>query len=98
MQFLPVASELDEAALGEAREIAMEGSPPLTIRVLSPEHVVAKAVSVGRPKDFARVQSFLAEKAVDLAKLKSLLERFNLMPAWSAFCFKTGRQNPFLVI
>jgi hypothetical protein len=63
--------------------------------VLTPEHIVAKAITLGRPKDIARVQAFLAERAVDLAKLKSLLERFNLMPSWSAFCFKAGRQNPF---
>lgn len=97
VQFLPVGSDLDEAALAEANEIDMDGAPPLTVRVLSPEHVVAKAVTIGRAKDFARVQAFLAEKAVDLPKLKALLERFNLVPAWSAFCFKTGRQNPFLV-
>jgi hypothetical protein len=97
VQFLPVASELDEAALAEANEIDISGAPPLKVRVLSPEHIVAKAITVGRPKDFARVQAFLAEDAVDLTKLKSLLERFDLMRAWSAFCFTAGRQNPFHV-
>jgi hypothetical protein len=97
VQFLPVASALDEAALADAVEIDMGGVPLLKVRVLTPEHIVAKAITLGRPKDIARVQAFLAEKAVDLAKLKSLLERFNLMPSWSAFCFKAGRQNPFAV-
>ncbi len=97
VQFLPVSSRLDEAALREAREIEIEGSPPIKTRVLSPEHVVAKAITVGRLKDLARVEAFLDQNAVDLNELKALLDRFQLMPAWSAFCFKAGRNNPFIV-
>lgn len=98
VQFLPVASELDEAALREARVVDIEGSPPLQARVLSPEHVVAKAIAVGRLKDLARVEAFLDQKAVNLDELKRVLERFDLMQAWSAFCFKAGRKNPFGVM
>lgn len=97
VQFLPVASELDEAALVEAREIEIEGTPPIKARILSPEHVVAKAISVGRLKDLARVEAFLDQNAVNPDELKTLLERFQLMQAWSAFCFKAGRNSPFIV-
>jgi hypothetical protein len=97
VQFLPVASELDEAGLAEAIEIEIDGSPSLKVRVLSPEHIVAKALTVGRAKDLVRIQAFLAEKAVNLDKLKALLQRFNLMSDWSSFCFKSGCPNPFSV-
>jgi hypothetical protein len=97
VQFLPVASELDEAALREACEVEIDGSPPLKVRMLSAEHVVAKAITLGRSKDFARVDAFLAQDAVDLDELKRLLARFNLMPAWSEYCLRTGRKNPFVV-
>jgi hypothetical protein len=61
---------------------------------MKPEHLVALALRVGRPKDFARIAQFLQEKAVSLKKLKSLLGRHKLLTAWRAFCAKTGTRNP----
>jgi hypothetical protein len=64
---------------------------PFKARVLRSEHLVATAVRVGRLKDLARVDAFLEEGAVDLKALKAILERFDLMAAWDAYCAKAGR-------
>ena len=96
VQFLPVASELDEEALERAidLDIDLTDVPPLTARCLSAEHVVAIAVKLGRLKDLARVQAFLEQDAVDLAALRDVLQRHNLMANWRSFCAKAGIENP----
>lgn len=95
VQFLPVASPLDDEALAKAEHIDMrENGEKVRARILSAEHVVATAVQVGRPKDSQRAIQFLSEKAVNLRKLKAVLDRHNLMPAWKAFCRKSGVVDP----
>ena len=95
VQFLPVASPLDDEALSKAEHIDIrENGAKIRARVLSAEHVVATAIQLGRPKDIQRVNQFLSEKAVNLRKLKGILERHNLMPAWRAFCRKSGIADP----
>lgn len=61
---------------------------------LKPEHLVAMALRVGRPKDFSRIIQFLDEQAVDLAKLRAVLERHKLLSAWRKFCIKAGARDP----
>ena len=98
VQFLPVANDLDAEALAQAIDIEIEGAddaPPIKVRILRAEHVVATALRVGRPKDRIRVSQFLAEKAVDRAALRSVLDRHNLRKAWSAFCAETGIADPY---
>lgn len=94
VQFIPVGSPLDEAALREATEVELEG---FKARFLRPEHLVAKAVSLGRLKDLARVEAFLDQDAVDLAALRPVLAEFGLLGAWKAFCVKAGRSDPLEV-
>jgi hypothetical protein len=92
VQFLPVASALDEEALINAVEVDYSGTGgPFKARVLKPEYLVAMALKVGRLKDLARVDAFLDEKAVDLPALKGVLKRFDLMAAWDAYCAKAGK-------
>ena len=96
VQFLPVASSLDEEALEQAVEIEIEptGNPPLKARTVRAEHLVATALKVGRLKDLARIQAFLEQDAVDLAALKDILKRHDLLGAWASFCLKAGIENP----
>jgi hypothetical protein len=96
VQFLPVASPLDEEALKEAIEIEIEsaGQPPLQVRCLKAEHLVAIAIRVGRLKDLARVQAFLEARAVDLSALKDVLAKHGLLDKWLSFCSKAGIENP----
>lgn len=100
VQFLPVASALDEEGLERAIEIdvAQPGEELLKARCLRAEHVVATALTIGRLKDLARIQAFLEQDAVNLKCLKSVLERHNLTEAWSDFCLKAAIKNPFLEI
>jgi hypothetical protein len=96
VQFLPVASALDEEALERAIELDIDltGDPPLKARCLRAEYVVAIAVKLGRLKDLARVQTFLEERAVDLVELSDVLDKHNLMHNWLSFCAKAGIANP----
>jgi len=96
IQFLPVATPFDEEALNQADDVEFQpkGETPIKTRVLKAEHVVANAVKLGRLKDLARVEAFLDQNAVDLGKLKAILVRYELMPAWKDFCFKAGKSDP----
>ncbi len=96
VQFLPVASVLDEEALAQAVEIdiATADEASVKVRCLSAQHVVAIALKLGRLKDLARIQSFLEQNAVDLKRLKDVLERHDLLYAWAQFCLKAAISNP----
>lgn len=96
VQFIPVASPLDEEALRKAvdLDIDLSGNPPLKARCLRAEHIVAIAVKLGRLKDLARVQAFLEQDVVDLVALKDVLERHALFEAWRNFCIKAGIEDP----
>ena len=63
-------------------------------RALRAEHVVAKAVTVGRPKDFIRIHQYLEESAVNLGALRQVLERHGLRDRWRAFRMKIGVADP----
>lgn len=94
VQFLPVASALDEEALIRAVDVELQGvGGPFRARVLRAEHLVAAALTVGRLKDWARIEAFLDQGAVNLTALKAVLERFDLMPAWNAYCVKAGKRD-----
>jgi hypothetical protein len=98
VQFLPISSELDEEGLAQAIDVEIEGSrnsPPIRVRVLRPEHLVAIAPKVGRPKDHFRIRQFLDDKAVELSALRPVLDRHGLREKWSRFCAETGMPNPF---
>ncbi len=98
VQFLPVANDLDTESLAQAADIELDvgdGAPPIKVRILRAEHVVATALTVGRPKDRVRVSQFLAENAVDLAALGAVLSRHGLQDKWSKFCVQTGISNPY---
>ena len=100
VQFLPVANDLDAESLANAVEIEIDvggGTPPIKVRTLRAEHVVATALNVDRPKDRIRISQFLAEDAVDLTALRAVLDRHNLAEAWSRFCAQTGIKDPYAV-
>jgi hypothetical protein len=98
VQFLPVASALDEEALEQATniEVANPGEPSLKARCLRAEHLVAIALKVGRLKDWARIQAFLEQEAIDLKRLQAVLERHNLVRDWKNFCVKAAIADPLV--
>ncbi len=91
VQFLPVASPLDAEALEQAITTMIDPDGQATpARIVRAEHLVAKALEVGRPKDFMRITQFLEESAVDIAALSKVLERFGLVERWNAFRRRAG--------
>jgi hypothetical protein len=91
VQFLPVASGLDMEGLDQAVEVEIAN---IKVRVLRPEHLVATALTVGRPKDYLRILAFLSSEHLDRSALAKVLERHNLWGAWVAYCRKTGLTDP----
>jgi hypothetical protein len=97
VQFLPVADALDAEALANAVEIEMKfpgDERTVKTRVLRPEHVVATALRVGRPKDFGRIAQFLNEAILDLGTLCDVLGRHGLVNAWRLYCARAGIADP----
>jgi hypothetical protein len=96
VQFLPVASRLDSEALAQAQDIDIEINTEGTVktRILRPEHLVANALRVGRPRDLIRITQFLHENAVNLTAFCPLLDRHNLKGVWQSFCRRTGISDP----
>jgi hypothetical protein len=82
VQFLPTADDLGEAAVAEAVEVDVEGTPT---RVMTAEHLVAIALQLGRGKDHARVLQFVEAGALDMARLKEILKRHGLLDKWTRF-------------
>jgi hypothetical protein len=74
VQFL-AASGLTEEAVRKAVPIEFEGVPA---KVFRPEYIIAIAASVGRPKDFARIEQMLDQVKIDKPLLDDILRRYNL--------------------
>ena len=74
VQFL-AASGLTEEAVRNAKRIEYEGVPA---RVFRPEYIIAIAASVGRHKDFARIEQMLDQVKIDKLLLDDILRRYNL--------------------
>jgi hypothetical protein len=95
VQFLPVADSLDSEALAQAHELELRiADASVKTRVLRPEHLVAIALRVGRPKDLIRITQFLDDGAVDPRALTGVLSRHRLTESWRAFCARTGIADP----
>jgi len=96
VQFLPAADDLDAEALARAEgvEVEMPSEGSVATRVLRPEHLVAIALRVGRPRDRIRITQFLDEQAVDLQALCDVIGRHGLRDAWRTFCDRTGISDP----
>jgi hypothetical protein len=97
VQFLPVANDLDAEALAQAEDVEIRINPkedPVKTRVLRPEHLVATALRIGRPKDLIRITQFLEDQAVEMRALCDVIDRHDLKDAWRAFCRRAGITDP----
>jgi hypothetical protein len=74
VQFL-AASGLTEEAVRDARPVQYQGVPA---KVFRPEYIIAIAASVGRHKDFARIEQMLDQVKIDKALLDDILRRYSL--------------------
>jgi len=95
VQFIPVADDLDAAALAEAKEANIDDNAgAVRTRVLGAEHLVASCLRIGRAKDFIRITQLLEGNVLDLPLLCTILSRHGLTESWRAFCFRNGISDP----
>ncbi|MEI9999372.1 MAG: hypothetical protein WDO13_09490 [Verrucomicrobiota bacterium] len=80
VQFLPAGKLIEGEAIEAAVEMPLEGG--VSAWVPPAEYLMAMAIDLGRPKDLLRLSQFHLERAYDPEKLKSLLERYDLVPKW----------------
>jgi hypothetical protein len=74
VQFL-AASGLTEEAVREAKPIEFEG---VQGKVFRPEYIIAIAASIGRHKDFARIEQLLEQAEINKPMLDDILSRYKL--------------------
>ncbi|HNV03292.1 MAG TPA: hypothetical protein PLE61_12120 [Vicinamibacterales bacterium] len=82
VQFIPVFSSLTREAVSLADTADFEGVP---FRVTGAAHLAVIALSVGRPKDFARVLELLESGAATQDDIGALAARHGLAETWTRF-------------
>ncbi len=82
VQFLPATTQLEREAYLNAETSSIDEVP---VRVVLAEHLVAIMLSVGRPKDLARIEMFLSQNAVKIDALEDLIERHGLTEEWDDY-------------
>jgi hypothetical protein len=80
IQLLVPPSPLEEEALRMAATHSYGGTP---LRVFRAEHLLSIYLSVGRPKDRARIQMLVEQAELDEELLASILTRHNLTEQWT---------------
>jgi hypothetical protein len=87
---------LDEEGLKEAvvTELPVDRETNVRCRVLRAEHLVAKALAVGRPKDHVRLTQFIESGRYDAQYFCEVLDRNGLSGKWRAFCEKFDVTDP----
>jgi hypothetical protein len=74
VQFL-AAHGLTEEAVKEALPLSYQG---VAAKLFRPEHIIAIAASVGRFKDFARIEQVMEQADIDKSLLETILKRHRL--------------------
>ena len=87
VQFLSAAPGLEDEAVSQASVVEWEGH---RLRVMSPEHLAAIALVVGRPKDRARVVYLVSLPAFDRDRFDQILLRHGLEDRWSSWSAALG--------
>lgn len=79
VQFLPVFNELLSKAMANVREVKYEGVPT---RIFSPEYLIAIMLQLGRAKDYARAEMFIAQNLCNEKKMLELIQRHGIQKQW----------------
>ena len=82
VQLLPATTQLEREAYLNAEISSLDEVP---VRVVLPEHLVAIMLSLGRPKDIARIQMFLSQDAVKIEALEDVIQRHGLTEKWADY-------------
>ena len=87
VQFLPASTPIEREAVEQAILIEWEG---IRMRVMRPEHLAAIALSVGRPKDRARVVYLCALPDFDRSRFADILNLHQLSDRWQEWSTGLG--------
>jgi len=82
VQFIPAFSKLTREAIRDAEIGDLDGIP---LRVIRADYLAVIALSVGRPKDFARMLALREAGAVNDKEISDLAMRHNLTSEWKLF-------------
>lgn len=87
VQFLAASPGLETEAIEHAAHLEWDNHH---LRVMLPEHLAAIALTVGRPKDRARLVYLVALPAFDRSKFSVILERHGLEDRWQSWSTALG--------
>ena len=79
VQFVPVFSPLTSAAVEKSETVDFEGVP---LRVVRADYLAVIALSVGRPKDSARILALLESGSVTREQIGHLAAEYGLEEPW----------------
>ena len=82
VQFIPPNSALDREAIDVAVHVPYEGEQ---VWIMTAEHLIAISLQTGRLKDLERIVRFIQQADVDHSKLRSILDRHDLLKKWKKF-------------
>ena len=82
VQFMPVSNPLEEDAYRTAQTLDYEGIP---VRVVLAEYLLAIMLNVGRLKDYARIENFVKQDAVNYERFEEIITRHGLQEKWSEY-------------
>ena len=87
VQFLAASPGLETEAVEQAMVFDWDGH---RARVMAPEHLAAIALTVGRPKDRARLVYLVALPSFDRGKFTDILKRHGLEHRWQSWSSALG--------
>jgi len=87
VQFLAASPGLETEAVASALHFEWDGH---RARVMTPEHLAAIALTVGRPKDRARVVYLVSLPGFQRGRFDEILERNNLSERWRSWAQALG--------
>ncbi len=87
VQFISASPGLETEAVKQASVMEWEGH---RLRVMTPEHLAAIALVVGRPKDRARVVYLVSLPAFDHQRFGEILSRHHLEDRWTSWATALG--------
>lgn len=88
VQFIVATPGLESEAVEDAMVATWASHHRL--RVMRPEHLAAIAMTVGRPKDRARLVYLVSLPSFDRSKFLEILTRFHLLDRWRSWAEGLG--------
>ena len=87
VQFLTASGALEEEAVRDALSVEWDGH---RMRIMSPEHLAAIAMTVGRPMDRAGVVYLVSLEGFDKSRFQEILSRHGLLSRWDEWSSALG--------